>query len=56
MEKYGVETDKEKVKQASESQPGKCPWCNKELDSGGACPDHGTEPFEKPRGNDERTK
>lgn len=48
MEKYGVELD-DKKKEAEESEGGeeKCPWCGKELDSGGACPEHGTEPFER---------
>jgi len=50
MEKYGVQFDDEKEKEASrdkQGKPGKCPVCGKELDSGGACPEHGTEPLEK---------
>ena len=48
MEKYGVELDTEKTKEAEESAGhGKCPVCGAELDEGGACPVHGTEPFEK---------
>jgi hypothetical protein len=48
MDKYGVELDEEKTKQASEGgKPGTCPACRAELDSGGACPTHGTEPMEK---------
>lgn len=47
MEKYGVERDPEKEKTASVSEPGTCPWCQAQLDSGGACPTHGTEPFGK---------
>lgn len=50
MEKYGVEKDTEKVKQAGDGQrPGTCPWCGKDLDENGHCPVHGSEPFEKPR-------
>lgn len=46
--KYGVELDNEKVKQASEEADKKdrCPDCKRALDSAGACPVHGTEPFE----------
>jgi nucleoid DNA-binding protein len=48
MDKYGVELENEKVKKASkEGQPDTCPQCGKKLDTGGACPEHGTEPFEK---------
>ena len=51
MEKYGVKFDDEKVKQAQvkkdKGKPDSCPDCSKDLDSGGACPDHGTEPLEK---------
>jgi len=49
MEKYGVQLDDEKVKEASEGKPSKgiCPICREPLDSGGACPVHGTEPFER---------
>jgi nucleoid DNA-binding protein len=46
MTKYAVVTDIEKTKTASKKSPGQCPDCNKALDSGGACPSHGTEPFE----------
>lgn len=48
MTKYGVVT--EQVKEATEVDEGPtrcCPVCLEELDSGGACPVHGTEPFEK---------
>lgn len=47
MEKYGVQLDDEKVKQASKTKPGTCTVCGATLDSGGACPIHGTEPFER---------
>ena len=48
MDKYGVELETEKVKQASkDGQPDTCLQCGKKLDSGGACPEHGTEPLEK---------
>jgi len=50
VEKYGVEFDKNKVKTAEErgkDNTQSCPECDKKLDSGGACPDHGTEPLEK---------
>ena len=49
MEKYGVEFDDEKTKEASQDgkKPTTCPICGKKLDDGGACPVHGTEPFEK---------
>ena len=44
---YGVELDDEKTKQAGEGGEGThCPVCLKELDDAGACPVHGTEPFE----------
>lgn len=47
MEKYGVVTD-DPTKEAEDGKdPKKCPICGRELDSGGACPVHGTEPFEK---------
>jgi nucleoid DNA-binding protein len=47
--KYGVELDDEKEKQAAKNKEGVaiCPICSKVLDSGGACPEHGTKPFEK---------
>lgn len=48
MEKYGVQLDDTK-KEASikkkDHEP-TCPECGSRLDSGGACPTHGTEPFE----------
>jgi nucleoid DNA-binding protein len=54
MVKYGVVTeDPEHVKEASEGKGDGCPICNSELDLGGACPVHGTEPFERGESNDE---
>ena len=48
MEKYGVEKNPDKVKEAGQgTKPGTCPQCGAALDSGGACPVHGTEPFEQ---------
>jgi hypothetical protein len=47
MEKYGVALDDEMTKQASETSDDRCPWCKEVLDSGRACPTHGTKPFEK---------
>jgi len=55
MDKYGVKFDDEKVKEASKDEKPKsyvedgahCPVCGEDLDSGGACPTHGTEPLEK---------
>ena len=47
MDKYGVQMDDEKVKQASETKAGTCPVCGAALDGAGACPMHGTEPFER---------
>jgi hypothetical protein len=50
MDKYAVVLDDEKVKEAGKTDPGtiaKCPLCGADLDDGGACPTHGTEPFEK---------
>lgn len=48
MTKYAVVTDDPKEKTASEGEDVTqvCPTCAKKLDSGGACPTHGTEPFE----------
>jgi hypothetical protein len=52
MDKYGVQLDEEKTKEAGKDRKGQgekattCPICSAELDSGGACPIHGTEPFE----------
>jgi len=50
MTKYGVVTD-DKTKTASKEKGGKdvCPDCGSDLDSGGACPRHGTKPFEVDR-------
>ena len=47
MTKYAVVTDNEKIKEAKVGT-GKaaCPLCDASLDSAGACPAHGTEPFE----------
>jgi nucleoid DNA-binding protein len=54
MSKYGVALDTEKEKNATTKEgkswttrkPTVCPICMAALDSGGACPVHGTEPFE----------
>jgi nucleoid DNA-binding protein len=46
MTKYAVVLDDDKAKTASKKRPGHCPECDKGLDKGGACPTHGTEPFE----------
>jgi hypothetical protein len=47
MAKYGVQLDEDKVKESEEGQaPTNCPICLEELDDAGACPKHGTEPFE----------
>jgi len=46
MNKYGVVTDDDETKTASENVERVCPVCAKTLDSGGACPEHGTKPFE----------
>ena len=47
MTKYGVVLDAEKTKEAEAgSKPTHCPICLRALDSAGACPIHGTEPFE----------
>lgn len=53
MEKYGVQLDDEKKEASVKKNPKDpvCPDCGLVLDSGGACPTHGTEPFE-PRPND----
>jgi hypothetical protein len=58
MEKYGVQFDSTMTKTA---QAGECPMCGKKLDSGKACPDHGTEPLEEKNGktkeaNQERSR
>ena len=52
MEKYGVELDKEKVKEAQKKDTDgcgeHCPICGTPIKHGtGCCPIHGTEPFEK---------
>jgi nucleoid DNA-binding protein len=44
--KYAVVTEEPDHKQASNRTARICPICGRELDSGGACPVHGTEPFE----------
>ena len=49
MTKLGVVLDDQKTKTAttdSESEERVCPRCGKTLDDAGACPEHGTEPFE----------
>jgi len=51
LTKYGVELDEEKTKVAGEGgKPTHCPLCLSELDDGGACPEHGVEPFEPTTG------
>ena len=52
MEKYSVEMDEE-VKMAT---AGGCPQCGAKLDDGGACPKHGTEPFEKKQETEKKDK
>jgi len=46
MDKYGVDVDKTKSKTAEQGIERICPICGQTLDNGGACPQHGTEPFE----------
>jgi len=46
MTKLGVELDDERVKTANSGTVDKCPVCLSTLDDAGACPKHGTEPFE----------
>jgi hypothetical protein len=46
MTKLGVELDDDKTKTADQRQVDACPVCLSELDDAGACPKHGTEPFE----------
>lgn len=48
VEKYGVKFSrfKEKIAEESAKRPGHCPLCGEKRDEGGACPKHGTEPFE----------
>lgn len=51
LTKLGVVLDDEKVKEADDGAKGThCPWCLSELDNAGACPVHGTEPFEPGKG------
>jgi len=57
MQKYGVTTDEEMIKEAGKGAgPRVCPLCQAALDDGGACPNHGTEPFERTKedGNKEK--
>jgi len=49
LTKYGVELDADKTKTAENSPASTCPRCGKTLDNAGACPEHGTEPFEPSR-------
>jgi nucleoid DNA-binding protein len=49
MTKLGVVLDDQKTKKADtnpETEERICPVCGKALDDAGACPEHGTEPFE----------
>ena len=46
MSKLGVVLDDDKTKTATKTQVDACPVCLSELDDAGACPKHGTEPFE----------
>ena len=47
MNKYAVVTDdQDDNKTAADGVKKVCPVCGETLDSGGACPKHGTEPFE----------
>jgi hypothetical protein len=46
MSKYGVELDDTKTTTADNKPTSSCPRCGKALDDAGACPQHGTEPFE----------
>jgi len=46
MTKLGVELDDEKTKTADQGTVDACPVCLSELDDAGACPKHGTKPFE----------
>jgi len=47
MTKLGVQLDDQKTKTASTDGKGRtCPLCKRALDDFGACPEHGTEPFE----------
>jgi hypothetical protein len=51
MTKLGVELDDQKVKTAEHSGEQICPICGETLDDAGACPKHGTEPFETEKKN-----
>ncbi len=46
MNKYGVVTNDDETKTASEGDERVCPVCGETVDDGGACPVHGTKPFE----------
>lgn len=46
MDKYAVVTEDPDGKTAADGADKICPVCGKTLDNGGACPTHGTEPFE----------
>jgi len=48
MNKYAVVTNDSHTKEASEGGTVEvvCPLCGETCDSGGACPEHGTRPFE----------
>lgn len=46
MTKLGVELDDDKTKTAGKDSVNACPVCLSELDDAGACPKHGTQPFE----------
>jgi nucleoid DNA-binding protein len=48
MTKLGVQLDDQKTKTAStDGKSRTCPLCQRTLDDFGACPEHGTEPFEQ---------
>lgn len=49
MDKLGVVLDDSKTKTAQNTPVPTCPICGKKLDNAGACPEHGTEPFEPDR-------
>lgn len=55
VEKYGVKFSRFKKKFAEEvrKNPDDCPICGEKIDEGGACPKHGTKPFEDEEGEDE---
>ena len=46
MNKYGVVTEDQDDGDKTAAVEKICPTCGETLDSGGACPKHGTEPFE----------